>query len=172
MRLRKLLTLLAVPVLVLGMLVVACGDDDDDEEPSGGTGTEEIEPGVVTDKPDDAMQVDVTLKEWAVQTGSTSVPAGKVYFHVDNEGPEDAHEFVIIKSDLGPLDLPYEDDKVSEDGVNIVDEIEPFAPDSSASITVDLEPGKYVLICNISQVEDGEVESHYKKGMVATFTVE
>jgi hypothetical protein len=35
-----------------------------------------------------------------------------------------------------------------------------------------MEAGRYLLICNITEVEDGEIESHYKKGMVAVFTVE
>ena len=127
---------------------------------------------MVSEKPADATQVDITLREWAVQAGQSSVGAGEIYFLVENAGPEDAHEFVIIKTDLGPLDLPFEDNRVPEDEVDIIDEIEPFAPDSSASLTVDLTAGKYLFICNIAEEEDGEIESHYKKGMVATFTVE
>jgi uncharacterized cupredoxin-like copper-binding protein len=157
---------LLAPLLAFAMLVGACGGDDK-EEPEG----EEPGPGVVTEKPADATQVDITLQEWAVAPGQPSVAAGKIYFLAENKGPEDAHEFVIIRSDLGPLDLPFEDNKVPEDKVDIVDEIEPFAPDSSASITVDLTAGKYLLICNITEEEDGEIESHYKKGMVAAFTV-
>ena len=174
---KRLLMLLVVPLLALAALTAACGGDDDEgadgaTAATGGTGAEEAGPGVVSERPADATQVDITLREFAIQAGQASVAAGKIYFLVENVGPDDPHEFVIISSDLGPLDLPFEDNRVPEDEVDIVDEIEPFAPDSSASITVDLEAGKYLLICNITETEDGEIESHYKKGMVATLTVE
>jgi len=130
------------------------------------------EPGVVEAKPDDATQVDVTLREWAIVPAQASVEAGKVYFLAENAGPEDAHELVIIKTDLAPDALPVEDHKVPEDQVDIVEEIEPFAANSSASKTVELSRGTYVLICNITEVEDGETESHYEEGMRVAFTVE
>lgn len=39
-------------------------------------------------------------------------------------------------------------------------------------LTLDLEPGTYVLLCNLVEEETGEVESHLAEGMHATFTVE
>jgi uncharacterized cupredoxin-like copper-binding protein len=130
------------------------------------------EPGVVLTKPAAAAQVDVVLKEWAIGTIPVSVRAGDVYFLVDNQGPEDAHELVIIKTDLAPTALPIENNRVPEDKIDIVDEIEPFAAGSKAGATFQLAAGKYVLICNITEVEDGEVESHYQLGMRTAFTVQ
>jgi len=167
---------LAVAALIgfSGLLLVACGGDDGPDIKVIGGAAESASPGVVEDKPDGATEVDVTLREWEVSTVTKSVPAGEIYFLVNNAGPEDAHEFVIIRSDLEPGDLPAEDGEVEEDEVEIVDEIEPFAPGSSASISVNLTPGKYVLICNISEIEedDGEIENHYQLGMRTAFTVE
>ena len=37
---------------------------------------------------------------------------------------------------------------------------------------MNLAAGNYLLICNISEIENGQVESHYKLGMVAQFTVQ
>jgi hypothetical protein len=37
---------------------------------------------------------------------------------------------------------------------------------------LDLEPGSYVLICNIAEGEEGELESHYEEGMRTAFIVE
>lgn len=139
---------------------------------SGSATGEPAGPGVVEDKPDDATEVDVTLREWQVSTSTATVAPGDIYFLVENVGPEDPHEFVIIRTDLAPGDLPITDGKVPEDEIDLVDEIEPFSPGSSASITVNLEPGSYVLICNIAEVEDGELESHYQLGMRTAFTVE
>jgi uncharacterized cupredoxin-like copper-binding protein len=169
-----LLGLLAVPLLTLA----ACGDDDGSVSSSGSSSASAsasgagVEPGVVEPKPSDAVQVDVVLREWEVAPKQTSVKAGKVYFLVENAGPEDPHEFMVIKTDLAPGALPFEDDKVPEDKVDMVDEIEPFSPKSKASIVMTLAKGKYVLICNITEEEDGEIESHYREGMRTAFTVE
>ena len=64
------------------------------------------------------------------------------------------------------------DGRVPEDEVDIAGEIEPYLPGTTASIELDLEPGRYVLICTIAEVEEGELESHYLLGMRAAFTVE
>jgi uncharacterized cupredoxin-like copper-binding protein len=129
----------------------------------------ELTPGP---KPEDATQVDVTLGEWEVVASPGSVAAGKVYFRVTNNGPADPHEFVVIKSDLEPAALPVEEGKVPEDDVDLIDEIEPFAVGSTGSITLELEPGAYVLICNIAEEENGVLESHYGEGMRTSFTVQ
>jgi uncharacterized cupredoxin-like copper-binding protein len=183
-------------VVAASFLLVACSDDDGEDRPSvdviedgtgsgsgsgsaSGTGSgsasasgEPIEEGVVEDKPADATQVDVTLREWEVSVTETMVSAGKIYFLVENAGPEDAHEFVVVRTDLDPGALPVVDGKVPEDEIDLVDEIEPFTPGSSASLTLTLEPGHYVLLCNIAEVEDGVLESHYQLGMRTGFAVE
>src|SRR4026209_2020233 len=46
--------------------------------------------------------VAVALQEWAVLRAPDSVPAGTVTFQVTNTGPEDVHEFVVLKTDLDP----------------------------------------------------------------------
>jgi uncharacterized cupredoxin-like copper-binding protein len=178
------LKLLAIGVVLAGSaLLVACGDDDDPGSVSvSGTGSSSSasasasgappEPGVVEDKPANATQVEVTLREWEISPSVDSVEAGEIYFLVENAGPEDAHEFVVIRTDLAPGALPLVEGRVPEDDVDLLDEIEPFAPDSSASLTIDLEAGSYVFICNIAEIEDGELESHYELGMRVAFTVE
>ena len=180
MSMKRWTSALAIPLLTLTMLAVACGGDDDDGG-DGATGAGETttttaqmehmaEPGVVADKPEGATEVAVTVREWGVAPAQPSVAAGTIYFLVENAGPDHPHEFVIIRTDLGPLDLPFEDNGVPEDQVEVVDEIEEFAPHSSASLTVELTAGKYLLICNITE-DDEAIGSHYKKGMVAAFTV-
>lgn len=135
----------------------ACGSDTGDSGASSG-GT-----------------VEVTLQEFAISTSASSVSVGSVTFNVNNDGPEDVHEFVVIRSDLGLTALPTDDDgAVLEDGEGLeaVDEIEDLAVDASGSLTVDLEAGAYVLICNIVQTEpDGSIESHFAEGMRTSFTV-
>ena len=36
----------------------------------------------------------------------------------------------------------------------------------------DGKAGSYVFICNIAEIEDGALESHYEEGMRVAFTVE
>jgi hypothetical protein len=38
--------------------------------------------------------------------------------------------------------------------------------------TFDLEPGDYVLFCNLVHEEEGEIENHFQLGMRTEFTVE
>jgi hypothetical protein len=57
--------------------------------------------------------------------------------------------------------------------MEVVDEIEDIPVGETPTLTVDLEPGAYALICNIVQEEpDGTLEAHYAEGMRTGFTVE
>jgi hypothetical protein len=109
--------------------------------------------------------VNVRVQEFAVIPDTTSAPAGEVTFTVTNTGPDDVHEFVVVKTDLAPESLPTEAngsvDEVGE-GIEPVDEIEDIAVGSTQSVTVDLEAGSYVLMCNI--YDEAEKEAHYQQG--------
>ncbi len=142
---------------------------------SGATGVATVtgvaEAGVVQPRPSAARQVAVTLKEWAILPEQAQVEAGPVYFLVNNAGPDDPHELVIIKTDTAPGELPVVEGMVPEDQVNMIGEIEPFLPGTEASGVFNLQPGDYLLICNIAEIEEGELESHYELGMRVSFTV-
>ena len=119
--------------------------------------------------------VNVVLQEFAVVPSVTSIEHGKVTFAATNTGPDDPHELVILKTDLGVRDLPASaEGKVDEEGAGVtaMGEIEEFDVGKAGSVTLDLAPGRYVLVCNIVQDEpDGTKESHYLKGMEVEFTV-
>jgi uncharacterized cupredoxin-like copper-binding protein len=120
--------------------------------------------------------VAVTLQEFAVVPAQDSAPAGSITFDVENKGPEDTHEFVVIKTDLAPDALPTaEDGSVDETGEGIdevIGEIEDIAPGSKETLKVDLEAGSYVLICNVVEEEGADTLVHYALGMRTGFTVE
>ncbi len=98
-------------------------------------------------------------------------PAGTVTFEVTNDGTME-HEFVIVRSDAGLADLPVgEDGAVDEAQVEVVGEIEEMAPGSTESASFDLEPGNYILICNLVEEMEGEVHRHYQEGMRIPFEV-
>jgi uncharacterized cupredoxin-like copper-binding protein len=122
-----------------------------------------------------ATTVAVSLAEWSVSVDKASVPAGEVTFNVTNDGTTDAHEMVVLKTDLAPGDLPTDGSgKVDEEGEGIVSmgEVEELEVGGTGSLTVTLQPGKYVLICNIVHTANGQTEAHYPLGMRLAFTVE
>jgi uncharacterized cupredoxin-like copper-binding protein len=151
-------------VVVLGasLLLLAACSPSSSESPSasggaGGGGT----------------TVDVTLQEFAVILAETSAPAGSITFSVTNDGPDDVHEFVIVQTDLEPGDLPTDEHGAvdeSGEGVTVIDEIEDLPVGETGEVTVDLEAGNYVLICNIYSADENE--AHYAEGMRTAFTVE
>ena len=119
-----------------------------------------------------AGAVAVTLQEWAVLPAATSAAAGDVTFQVSNTGPEDVHEFVVLKTDLDAGALPTDDTGAvveAGEGIEVVDEIEDIPVGESQDVTVSLEAGKYVLLCNI--YSEDEQEAHYELGMRTNFTV-
>jgi uncharacterized cupredoxin-like copper-binding protein len=119
-----------------------------------------------------ATTIVVMLQEWAIVLAADSAPAGDITFDVTNEGPADVHEFVVIKTDLDAADLPTDADGVVDEageGMEVIDEIEDVPVGETQSVTVTLDAGSYVLVCNIW--DEGEGEAHYEMGMRTPFTV-
>jgi uncharacterized cupredoxin-like copper-binding protein len=133
-------SLLAVAAIAL--VLVSCGAPD--AAPAGS--------GVV-----------VEMSDYKVSASVPGVKAGSVKIGVRNLGAM-AHSFTVLKTDLPQDKLPVDGAtaKVSEDGK--VGGIDTIPAGKSASVTIDLTPGKYVLICN--------VPGHYQLGMHTAFTVD
>jgi uncharacterized cupredoxin-like copper-binding protein len=116
--------------------------------------------------------VDVTLQEFSIATDPATVDAGEVVFEATNEGPDDVHEFVVFRTDLDPTALPTDENGAvveTGEGIELIGEIEDIPVGETQSVTLDLEAGNYVLICNI--FDEDEQEAHYQEGMRTTFTV-
>ena len=109
--------------------------------------------------------VAATEKDFAIGLDAKSSGSGETTFNVHNEGAS-THEFVVFETDLAEDALPVGDDgNVDEEGEGVehIDEIEDIGNGCDASLTVDLDPGNYVVICNIP--------GHYAAGMHATLTI-
>ena len=108
------------------------------------------------------------------RAGVESVAAGNVTFAVTNIGPEDEHEFVVMKTDLDAAELPTGEtgavDEAGEGIETVVDEIEGIPVGESRDLSVALDAGHYVLLCNI--YDETEQEAHHALGMRTNFTVE
>jgi uncharacterized cupredoxin-like copper-binding protein len=157
---RRRAAVVVATVAALSLVAAGCSDDDEGGETAAtGGGT----------------TVDVTVQEFAVIPASSSAPAGDVTFDVTNKGPDDTHEFVVFKTDLAPDALPtVADGSVDEEGegLELIDEIEDIAVGDTPTLTVSLDAGNYVFICNIVEEEGGETIAHYQQGMRVAFTVE
>lgn len=116
--------------------------------------------------------VNATLDEWSIQLDKTEVKAGEVTFRATNVGKEN-HELVILRTSRSHDQLPVDTGLVREESAGkLIGEIEEFPPGESHEASFTLEPGEYVLFCNIVEEEDnGELESHYGEGMHVAFTV-
>jgi uncharacterized cupredoxin-like copper-binding protein len=109
--------------------------------------------------------VGVTEVDYSITVDEESAPAGDVTFNIQNDAGQ-IHEFVVFKTDLAPDALPLnEDGDVDEEGTGVthIDEVEDIAGGSSQDLTVNLDAGSYVLICNLP--------GHYKLGMHTGFSV-
>jgi uncharacterized cupredoxin-like copper-binding protein len=104
----------------------------------------------------------VTLKDFSLTATPGTFSAGDIAFGIQNDGPS-AHEFVILRTDDAPDALPVENGVIPEDQIDLVDEAEDIAPGTDTSLSVNLQPGSYVLVCNLP--------AHYEAGMRAAFTV-
>jgi hypothetical protein len=112
--------------------------------------------------------VAVTLKEWAGTPTATTIAGGSVTFAVKNDGTI-PHEFVVLQTDTPAGDFPIESfegesQRINEDtaGTN-VGETGDLNAGATKSVTIDLAPGHYALVCNLP--------GHYGQGMHTDFTV-
>ena len=117
--------------------------------------------------------IDVSVSEWSVQAPSAS-QAGTITFRVTNNGTM-PHELLVLQTDTPAGDIPLTDAgdppmpvatgavKVSEDTSVGETGGDPLVPGEARTFTVELTPGKYVLLCNI--------DGHYANGMRKEFTV-
>ncbi len=142
-------------VAALAIATVACSSSSSSSSASSGS---------TATSPDTSTsgEVAATVKDSSISLDPTEVAAGEVKFTITNEGPS-THEFVVVKTDTAPGDLPVDGALVSEDGIDVIGEAEDIAPNTSPELVLTLEAGQYVVICNI--------EGHYSQGMNAGLTV-
>jgi uncharacterized cupredoxin-like copper-binding protein len=100
-----------------------------------------------------------------ITVDTPDIPAGEVTFRVTNESQEYYHNLSIAPVADVTRELPYLNDKmmVDEEAAGTVARGKELRPHDSGSVTVNLQPGTYILFCNIAQ--------HYAMGMWTLITV-
>lgn len=102
--------------------------------------------------------VDVDLDAYWVKSNVPEVAAGKVRFTATNRDPDEVHELAVLRA---------KDDGQFEN----MGEVEDLDPLKGGSITLKLQPGKYLLACLIAAGEAGSEVDHLEQGMHQEFTV-
>ena len=117
---------------------------------------EEYAPGVT---------IDASKATMGVKAMPAQAKAGVVTFKVTNNSKDTIHEMIVMQLDKAGDALPYiaAENRVDEDKAGDKGEVSELDPGASGSLTVALQPGKYLLICN--------VPGHYASGMWSEFTV-
>lgn len=152
-------------LFLLAVVFIAAGCGDSKEESTDATPATTT-PATSTPAADGT--VSVSLVEYKVKPSATSVKAGKVTFKVKNDGTME-HEFLVLKTDLAEDKLPTKPKDASRvdeegEGVEAIGEVPELEPGKSGSVTLNLKPGNYVLLCNVA--------GHYAAGQHISFKVE
>lgn len=118
--------------------------------------------GSAPNEPTDQPTLAVDMSDYKVVPDRTEVLSGRAVFAIRNRAAM-VHELKVIKADVAPDRLPYDQGsaKAKEDGK--VGGLENIVGSSSRKLVLDLAPGKYILICNIA--------GHYMLGMRAAIEV-
>lgn len=109
---------------------------------------------------------DMSKASMGISATPATVKAGKITFKVKNSSKDTIHEMIVMYL-ANPKDpLPYiaNENRVDEDKAGDKGEVSELDAGATGSLTVDLKPGKYLLICN--------VPGHFATGMWTEFTVE
>jgi hypothetical protein len=157
--------LLCASVLSASLGTLAC--DVEDESLQG-----DVLPGGTTGPV--GTLVNVTLAEYEVTPSPSSAMAGAVTFAVTNQGSE-THQFVVVETDLAAVDLPTKADGSFDrdaEGSEVINELEAVPAGATFELKVSLQPGAYVLLCDLVATEAGETKTHFHEGMHAAFTVQ
>ena len=138
-------------LLAMSVGASACSSDDDG--------------GDAGDSAAESTAISGSVSEWSVSVDPASAPAGDVSFTIDNAGTT-GHEFLIVKTDIAPGEIPLDGDHFPEDadGIEVIDEIGEFPADTTETLDVTLDAGSYQLVCNLP--------GHYSSGMFTGFEVE
>jgi plastocyanin len=156
---RRALVLLVSATTAAGLLA-GCGSDSNSS--SGDGASTPTQPAAETSNAVSAADGKVTVdaNEYAFDPKAITAKPGKLEITLDNKG-KIPHELVVLKTDEAPGSLKISGGRVSEDAS--IGEVSEIDGGGSKSATVDVQPGKYVYVCNIP--------GHYGDGMRGQITV-
>ncbi len=116
--------------------------------------------------------VQVNLQDYTIVPDVDPVRTGRVVMEMRNSGPQKSHDMLMVRSDAKADGLPVrEDGSVELDDLDVVAKVGTLEIGKSASVDLVLEPGRYILFCNlVDDAEDGSPQAHYKLRMHSVLT--
>jgi hypothetical protein len=118
------------------------------------------------DTPVADQQLDMTLRDFAIDPVSSVVAPGLTEFRAYNQGPT-VHELILVRTDLAADELPLQADGLTAveeaAGVEFIVADEGIDLGERGGFQAELSPGHYVLYCNL--------EGHYLGHMYAELEV-
>lgn len=111
------------------------------------------------------MGADMSMVTMGITPDVASFPAGEITFKATNDSTDVIHEMILapVADPAKPLLYNSELERVDEEAAGSLGEVSELEPGSSGALTVTLEPGTYILYCNIP--------GHYIMGMWSLITV-
>ena len=105
------------------------------------------------------MGGDMAMAKMGVNSNPRSVRKGPVTFKVTNLASRMIHEIIVARVSSEDQKLPYDEaaQQVVQNALQTFGSVNEIDPNKSASLTLELKPGKYLLYCNLP--------GHYMAGM-------
>ncbi|MCB1496028.1 MAG: hypothetical protein KDJ86_09605 [Bauldia sp.] len=109
--------------------------------------------------------VDLSKATMGIKLSTDTAPHGIVAFKVTNDSKDTIHEMIVLQLANPGQPLPYDEgtQRVDEEMAGDKGEVSELDPGQSGSLTLNLQAGEYLLICNVA--------GHYGAGMWTEFTV-
>jgi uncharacterized cupredoxin-like copper-binding protein len=165
----KRLTAILMFAMALVFVAAACGSSDDGANSvSAPIPTTAPVPTAAPAASASASTVNVELSEFSISLDATVGGAGDITFVTTNTGAL-PHEFVILQSDVASDALTVDtatakaDETAAGGAIGRIPQAD-LGAGASTSVSFNLTPGNYVLICNVA--------GHYQSGMTTAFTVQ
>jgi uncharacterized cupredoxin-like copper-binding protein len=149
-----------VAIVLVALSIGGCGGDDGSSASSTPKTMTEASRAATTSGDAPNGQLTVDMSEYKFAPARITADAGTLRVTAKNSGSQ-PHEFVVIRTDAAPGELPVHDGRASEKGS--VGEIAEQEPGSSGSHAFRLKTGRYVFVCN--------VPGHYAAGMRGSLVV-
>jgi uncharacterized cupredoxin-like copper-binding protein len=108
------------------------------------------------------QQVTVDLVDFGITARPDAVSSGAIDLVIVNDGAI-VHELEIFSGVDAGQTLKASNSVADTTNLDLIDEVEDILPSATAKLVVDLEPGTYLVICNLP--------GHYEQGMSTYVTV-
>lgn len=153
---------LGTTIAVAGLTLLLAGCGGQTTKGAAPEGPAASAPSAPSAAPQAAQRLVVGLTEWAVTPERRSVRAGAITIVAANLG-QVPHDLIIVRSELGPKDLPVAASRGDESKMTIVGRFQEFKSGEKEKQFA-LDSGNYLLICNLP--------AHYEQGMTAQLVVQ